>query len=289
VRSWAFANLLILALAISGFISGSAAIAGQRADSLLPEQSAAKGRTILQQVIATLGGRAFLEVRDYDCMGRLAQIGHSGELMGYTEFRDMWVLPDKNRTEYIVKGQHNIAQFLIGMESLGFANGGVTMTVFNGNQGWMLDKGGVSEQPEDAIKTFTEQVKSGMNNLLRYRLNEPGVDVRYAGTDLLDLKEADWIEITDMDHRMLRIAVDQATHRPLRWVVTTQNRDTKERDEVSTMYMQFVGYDGVQTPSRISRSINGREVSQVTYSSCKYNSNLSVDLFTKTGLEHAKK
>ncbi len=263
--------------------------AAQRDDTLLPDQSEAKSRAILQQLISALGGRKFLDVRDYDCMGRIAQIGHNGELMGYLDFRDRWVLPDKNRLEYIIQGQHNIGQILLGIEGPFMINGGITASVFNGNQGWVLDKSGVSDQPEDAVKNFSEQLKTGMNNMLRYRLNEPGLVLRYAGPDILDLKEADWIEISDRDHRNLRIAVDRSTHRPLRWVVTTQDPETKDRSETSTMYSQFTPFDGVETPSRISRSVNGREVTQITYSSCTYDANLSLDLFTRDSLELERK
>lgn len=45
---------------------------------LLPEQSAAKARQVLQQVIAALGGPAFMSVRDTDCEGRVAQFGSTG-------------------------------------------------------------------------------------------------------------------------------------------------------------------------------------------------------------------
>jgi hypothetical protein len=263
--------------------------AAQRDDSLLPDQSEAKSRAIFQQVISALGGRKYLDARDSDCMGRLAQLDRNGGVMGYTEFRDQWVLPDKDRLEYIIEGHHNIAAMLAGIEGPYMVNGGITATVFNGNQGWVLDKGGVSDQPEDAVKAFNEQLKTGLNNLLRYRLSEPGLILRYAGPDILDLKEADWIEISDRDHRNMRIAVDHYTHLPLRWVVTTQDPDTKDRDETSTMYSQFTAFDGVMTATRISRSVNGREVAQISYSSCSYNANLSTDLFTRDSLEQEKK
>jgi hypothetical protein len=263
--------------------------AAQRDDALLPDQSEAKSRAILQQVISALGGRRFLDVRDYDCMGRIAQIGHNNELMGYLNFRDRWVLPDKDRIEYIIQGQHNIGQILLGIEGPYMINGGISATVFNGNQGWTLDKSGVSDQPEDAVKTFNEQVMTGMNNLLRFRLNEPGLVLRYAGLDILDLKEADWIEISDREHRTLRIAVDRITHLPLRWVISTRDPDTKETSETSTMYSQFMPFDGVMTSTRVSRSVNGREVTQITYSSCSYNSDLSTDLFTRDSLEQERK
>ena len=83
--------------------AGSRTAAAQNSEALLPEQSAAKAKSILQQVIAKLGGSAYLNVRDTDCSGRLAQFGNNGAMTGFTQYRDTWLLPDKNRKEYIVK------------------------------------------------------------------------------------------------------------------------------------------------------------------------------------------
>jgi hypothetical protein len=259
--------------------------AAQQDESLLPEQSAAKAKAILQQAINVLGGTAFLGVRDSDCNGQLAQIGHNNELMGYTDFHDQWIFPDKNRTEYIVKSQNSIAGFLLGVDTLDYAHGGTVATVYNGDHGWMLDKGGVSDQPDDSLKAFREQAQSLMNNVLRVRRSETGIDYRYGGPDIVDLKEAEWVEITDSEHREFRMAVEKSTHLPLRWSVTTHDPVTRESNEVISSYAQFKIYDGVRTHTRISKSENGREVSQVTLNNCKYNSNLSPDLFTRTSLE----
>jgi hypothetical protein len=260
-------------------------LAAQPEQELMPEQSAAKAKAVLRQVIATLVGSAYLNVRDTDCEGRVAQFGSSGDLMGFSPFHDLWVLPAKNRVEYISKGEHTILTYLLGVDDLSISRGGVLITVFDGDQGWMLDKSGVSEQPEDVAKNFAEQVKSGMNNMLRSRMNEDGVELRYAGTDIVDLKEVEWIEFSDRDHRALRMAVEKSTHLPLRWVVEKRNPETRERTEISTSYTQFLSLDGVLTPLSITRAQNGRRVSQTYLTGCKYNSNLSPQLFTRASLE----
>jgi hypothetical protein len=283
-------RVILRAIACFVLVLGLAAVYGQPAaarpgQELLPEQSAAKAKAVLQQVIAALGGRAYLNVRDSDCEGRLAQFGHSGELMGFTPFRDLWLLPAKNRVEYISKGEHTVLGFLLGVDGLSITHGGVLITVFDGDQGWMLDKSGVSDQPEDVVKNFAEQVKSGMNNLLRLRMNEDGVELRYAGTDLVDLKEAEWIEISDREQRALRMAVEKSTHLPLRWVVSRRDPETRERTEIVMSYTQFISVDGVLTPLSVSRAQNGRQVSQLYLTGCKYNSNLSPQLFTRMSLE----
>lgn len=274
----AFCVALILSLA---------AACGKPADAqeMLPEQSAAKAKQVLQQVVAALGGDAFLNVHDSECDGRVAQFGTNDELMGFTNFRDMWVLPDKNRTEYIAKSQNTIALFLLGGEDLSIAHGGVIISVFDGDHGWMLDKSGVSDQPEDAINTFTEAVKSSMFNMLRSRMNEPGVEAQYAGPDLIDMKEAEWIEFTDRDHREMRLAVDRYTHLPLRWVVVTKDPETRARTEVTTSYVQYLPFDGVKTSLSIVRSRNDKKLTQTFLTGCKYNTNLSGELFTRASLD----
>jgi len=259
--------------------------AARPGQELMPDQSATKAKAVVRQVIATLGGNAYLNVHDSDCEGRVAQFGSSGDLMGFTSYRDLWLLPSKDRVEYISKGQHTVLAFLLGVDDLSISHGGVLITVFDGDQGWILDKSGVIDQPEDVTKNFAEQVKSGMNNMLRSRMNEDGVEFRYAGTDIVDLKEVEWIEFSDRDHRALRMAVEKSTHLPLRWVVEKRDPETRERTEIATSYTQFISLDGVLTPLSITRMQNGRRVTQTYLSSCKYNSNLSPQLFTRASLE----
>jgi hypothetical protein len=258
------------------------------AQAMLPEQSAAKARQVLQQVVGALGGQAYLNARDTDCHGRVAQFGSNDDLMGYTLFRDMWSLPDKNRTEFISKGEHTILGFLLDIDGLIITHGGVLVTVFNGSQGWMLDKSGVSNQPEGLVKNFMEQLKSGMNNMLRFRMNEPGVQVQYGGTDIIDLKEAEWIEFTDNERRNLRLAVDKFTHLPMRWVITARDPDTREITEAITTYAQYLAMDGVKTPMNIVRLRNDHRLTQTFLAGCKYNSELDTQLFTRESLaQHA--
>jgi hypothetical protein len=274
-------GILVLGFAWS---CGRPALAGQ-SQEMLPDESAAKAKQVLQQVIAALGGQAYLNVRDTQCDGREAQFGTAGTLSGFTLFRDIWLLPDKNRVEYLTKGEHTILGFLMGSDDLLITHGGALITIYTGGGGWTLDKSGVSDEPEDVIKTFNEQLKSGMNHMLRKRINEPGVEVRYAGTDLIDLKEAEWIEFTDSDHRDMRMGIDKFTHLPLRWIVTTRDPETRVNTDHITSYTQYKALDGVKTPLSIELSRNDRKISQTFLTDCKINSDLAPELFTRSWLE----
>ena len=284
-------RLLFRVMACVTLVLASAWAGGRRtaagpAQEMLPDESTVKGKQILRQVITSLGGQAYLNVRDTQCDGRAAQFGTAGTLMGFTLFRDLWLLPNKNRVEYFTKGEHTILGFLMGSDELLITHGGAMITVFNGKDGWSLDKSGVSNQADDLIQNFNEQITTGMNNMLRKRMNEPGVDVRYVGPDLIDLKEAEWIEIVDSEHHEMRLGLDQHTHLPLRWVVVaTRNPDTRERTEMITSYTQFMTFDGVKTPLSIELSRNDHKISQTFLSACKFNSELAPELFTRAALE----
>jgi hypothetical protein len=275
--------ILALALALA-WTCGRPATAGA-AQEMLPEQGAAKARQLLQQVIAALGGQAYLNVRDTQCDGRAAQFGTAGTLMGFTLFRDLWLLPDKNRVEYISKGEHTILGFLMGSDDLLITHGGAMITIYSSEGGWTLDKSGVSDEPEDLVKNYNDQLKTSMKNMLRKRMNEPGVDVQYAGTDLIDLKEAEWIEFNDSDHRNMRLAVDKYTHLPLRWVVATRDPETRVTTENITSYTQYMLLEGVKTPLSIEMSRNDRKITQTFLTACKYNTDLAPQLFTRADLE----
>jgi hypothetical protein len=176
---------------------------------MLPEQSAAKAKELLQQAIAALGGKAYLGVHEADCTARLSLFGHSGDLTGYEYIHDVWKFPGKERTEYSKKG--NIVE------------------VFNGNQGWILDKAGVTEAPAAAVDEFQEGLKKDIDHLLRFRLNEEGMIFRYGGSDIVDLSQVNWVEIVDRDRRTFRLALDRSTYLPIRAVVITRNPTTRER------------------------------------------------------------
>jgi outer membrane lipoprotein-sorting protein len=237
----------------------------QNPDNMMPEEREAKGKQILDQLITALGGPTYLDIRESNCDGRLAQFGHNGELTGYTNFKVYWRYPDKNRTDFSKKG--------------------VVVNVYNGDQGWTLDRGGVTELSATAVADFQEQAKRDINNLLRVRLKEPGMAIRYGGRDVVDLRTVDWVEITDTEQRDFRLAVDHSTHFLVRSVVTLTDDTSPDRSVETHIYTNYQLMDGVWTPLQITLDRNGRRVNQVFFQSCKYNPGFSEDFFTKAALD----
>ena len=253
-----------MAIAATAFLVMAAAQA-QNPEEMTPEASAAKAKAILQQAIQALGGPAYLNVHNSDCTGRYAQFQHSVEIGGYIEMREYREFPDKTRVEYDPK------QLIVD--------------VYAGDKGWTLDRGGVSDIPATDMADYQSQLRASMAYVLRKRMNDSSLFFRYAGSDVVDLKEADWVEIGDREGQTLRIAVGRNDHLPIRSTVEQRDPKTGEKSERATYYTSYHLVDGVQTPFRESRFLNDRQTYQAFWESCSYNVNLPADFFTRASLE----
>ncbi len=274
---------IAVAILVAGAIFAPRACA-QNPDTLMPEQSVAKGKQILADLINALGGPGYTEVRESQCQGRRVLFGHNGEPIGNIEFADYRRYPDKDRTEYIGKGRNTILQSLIGLDGLDFAHGGIVITLYNGDHGWTFDRSGVNELPATSISEFQEQAKRNVDNLLRLRLKEPGMAVRFGGNDTVDLKQVDWVEITDSQERRFRLAVDRSTHLLVRSAVITKDEETQQINEDVSIYSNYQLKDSVWTPLQISWEHNGRRAVQIFYDTCRFNPGFSEDIFNKSSL-----
>lgn len=258
-------EILTLMVLAGVWLAGPATVAAQDDQFLMPEQSAAKARQILDQAVGALGGSAYLNVHDITCTGRIGSFDHAGEVTGFGKFIDYAQPPSKERQENLPK--HNIIE------------------VFNGDKGWDLDRGGVNDAPRADIADNQEQVLKDIDNILRHRSHEPSMVLRYAGPDVVDLEEAQWVELVDSDNRTIRIAFADKTHLPIRKTVETRDPRTRLKSEEVEYYSNFHPIDGVQTPFQITRERNRIKIFQVFFDKCEYNTSLSDALFTKQSLE----
>jgi len=257
----------------------------QNADNMMPEQSEAKGKQILRDLIAGLGGPGYTEVRESECSGLRALFGHSGDLTGYITFNDFRQYPDKARIEYTRKGRNTILLSLVGLDGLDFAHGGIVIALYNGDRGWSYDRSGVSELPAASVTEFQEATKRSVDNLLRFRLKEPGLSIRFGGSDTVDLRQVDWVEINDSEGRKYRLAVNRSTHLLDRVVVSTEDTENQQVDDDTTIYTNYQLKDSVWTPMQFTREHNGRRTAQFFLDSCRYNPGFPQDLFSKDSLK----
>lgn len=275
-----------VAALLAGTMAALQASAQQNPQTMMPEESEAKAKLVVRDLINARGAAGYLEAREMECQGTRAQFGHNEDLTGYVGFTDYRVFPDKYRIEFNAKSHNlkNILNTMLGVDGLDLSHGGTIVAVYDGDRGWTLDRSGVSELPVTSIADFQESVKRNIDNVLRVRLKEPGWTYRYGGSGTANLKEVEWVELTDSEQRTFRLAVDRNTRLLVQSIVTTNNEETRDRDEDITDYTNYQLKDSVWTPMKVARQHNGRRVSQFFYDSCRFNPGFASDFFDKSSL-----
>jgi hypothetical protein len=259
------------------------AASAQNPESMSPDDNKAKARQLLNLSIQALGGSAYRNQSESDCEGRVAKFDRNGGTLGYSMMRSYWQYPDKSRVEYVVKTTKG------GMFAILWGNlpikGGEFIQLFDGDKGWTMDKGGVSDADATVVEEFQASLKRQLRNLLLNRANEDGVFLYYAGIGVSDMREVDWVDFNDENDNKVRLALDHQSHLPLRTVATTANEEMHDRDQDVAIYSNYREFQGVQTPLQISREHNGQRTHQIFYTSCSNAPNLPADFFTEASLQ----
>lgn len=286
VKPTHFGARFALGLTLAILIACSMAARPQVPNELIPAQSAAMARTILDQAVDALGGQAYLQVQDYDCKGRYGNFDSvTGQSGGSVEARFMRQFPDKTRTEMDSKA------FITDIYGIPINTKGRVVMVYTATNAWSVSaKGAVTDLGPDTVASYNEQIKNDMNTILRSRLNETGMVLRYAGADLVDLKQVDWVEISDKDQHTTRIAIDKKTHLPVRSVALSRDTLTNIRVETARAFSNYHMIGGVEIPFQTEVIINEQHPSsQVFYSSCQVDVGLPSHLFDRPALDPSSK
>src|SRR5437588_5873351 len=151
--------------------------------------SAKQARAVLEQMIAALGGNAYLNVQDMEQKGRIYSFDHNGdETAGGAPFVRFWKWPDKDRME--MWRQRN------------------WVIVYNGNDGNETTFHGTHRIDAKDLKAYLERRSYSLDVVTREWLKQPAVALYYDGKTLSENKSADQVSLIMPDHRGVTLYID---------------------------------------------------------------------------------
>lgn len=250
-----------------GFLFSAGALAfGQGA----PTQAEIRGRKVIEDAIAALGGNAFLTMEDRTETGRAYSYYHdqiSGLSVAKIYTRYITVPPNKSGSELGVR------------EREVFGKTEDTAVLFLEDKGWEISWRGSKPMEQDRFDRYKETTLRDVLYIFRQRLKEPGMIFEMQGSDVVENLPVDIVDITDSEDRVLRVQFHQSTRLPVRQIYKRKNAVTREQDEEVTLFARYFDVDGVQWPRQIRRERNGEKVYEIFSESVKINSNLADNLF----------
>ena len=215
-----------------------------------------KSNESIDQMIGALGGPAFTDVKDIHTSGRFFTFSH-GDLSSSDLFSDYLKFPDMERTEFGTLNKKSI-------------------TINRGKEGWKI-VGKRAAEPQAAAESeeFLKAFQTSFDYVLRFVINERQTTIQKVGSEIIDFKRVDVVEVRDPEKNLITFYIDRDTHLPVKMQVR-RTGESKIREE---QYNNWHKFQGVMTPAYVSRLIDGVKSMEVHLDTAAYNSGLSDNLF----------
>jgi hypothetical protein len=233
-----------------------------------------RGKQIVDQALAALGGDRFRQVKDRIEMGRVFSF-YREQLTGLSRARIY--------TRYLVRPEPPKPGFFGQRERQAFGKDKEedSAVLFTEADAWQISFRGARPMPDDVVTRYRDSTMRNILYILRQRLGEPGLIFEFQSREIFENLPVEVVDITDSDNRVVSVSFHHLTHLPLRQVYYRRDPQTKERMEEITLYTKYrdVG-GGVQWPFNIVRFRNGEKIYEIFSESVTINQNLTDHLFT---------
>jgi hypothetical protein len=240
---------------------------------LAAQSKQARGKKIVDDALAALGGARFLAMHDREEEGRVYSF-YRETLQGLSIARIY--------THYVMKPDPPPADFIGVYERQSFGKKKEDNAIlFNESGGYRVSYRGASPLPADRVERFRESTMRNVFYILRQRLNEKGLIFDFQSTEVFQNLPVDIVNITDSQNRVTTVYFHHSSKLPVRQAFYHRNAITKEKDEEVTIYAKYRDAGGgVKWPFNIMRERNGEKVYEIFSESVKINVAPKPELFT---------
>lgn len=232
------------------------------------ESGEAKARKVVAAAIEAMGGDAYRQVKTVHSSGRYFEFTKGQK--GFALYHD-W-------TDY----QPVKWRFQMGKGKRQF----VTIYNLEEGKGWTLEgKATVEALPEDSVEQFSRSVKEDLDMILRFRLDEEGMNLFYYGpNDIAGQGKHEAVEFLDLTNNAVVVFFDRNAHLPTK--VETHSTDDvgvrhKEELELSNWHV----IQGVKTALRLDFFVDGEVSWQKFIEEIAFNLEIPAEYFLEPVIE----
>src|ERR1700730_4615940 len=231
----------------------------------------ARGKKVIDEAIAALGGDKFLQMQDRVESGR-----------AYSFYRDnlSGLSIAKIYTRYLTVNPTQSAYELGVRERQSFGKNEDSAVVLREDGGANITFRGPKPIPVEEFERYRDTTLHNIFYILRQRLHEPGMDFEFVGSDVVDRVPVDIVDVIDAGNFTVRVFIHQSTKLPVMQSFSRLDPKTKDRDDEVTRFDRYRDNQGIQWPQQITRERNGDKIYQIFADSVSFNQDLTDDLFT---------
>jgi len=228
-----------------------------------------RGRKLLEQMVAALGGPAWLDRQDWTFYGRSATF-YKGqpheEVPQFEEYARMHpfgerILLISHYGVFIATNHKDIAE------------------VFTPDDGYEVTYKGKTELPAKDVQEYLRRRAHSLDTVVMDWLKQPGVLITYEGTNMVERRLAEQVGILTAANDAVTLELDESSHLPLSLSFQWHDPVYKDLNTDVEQYDDYHAVQGIMTPYATTRLHNGDMVLQRFLTKAAYNTQLSPELF----------
>jgi hypothetical protein len=241
------------------------------AGASLGQSTEERGKKVIVDAVAALGGQKFLTMAD-----RV----ESGRAYSFYRERLSGLSIAKIYTRYVTVPAGKSGEELGVRERQAFGKNEDSSVLFLENGGWEITYRGAKELPKDRLDRYRDTTLRNILYLLRQRFQEKGMIFESRGSDVWENQPVNVVDITDSQDRVVTVYFNQDTKLPVMQKYSWRDPQTKERNDEETRFARYREVSGVQWPYQITRERNGEKIYQMFAESVAINQDLTDNQFS---------
>jgi hypothetical protein len=236
-----------------------------------------RGRALIDQMIAALGGDAWLHRTNMVADGRGTSF-FRGEPNPYVaEYHEAVRYAQPKATPPVVYAERIGFLTPRGMILPGKKIDVIQITV--DRKGYEVTYKGKTEPPQKFVDEANRRRDHSIDTVVRDWIDAPGVMIVSGGQKIIDRRLADEVTVLTAQNDGVTLFLDAATHLPIRRTFQYRNAQFHDFDEDSTTFDDYHTFQGIPTAMTVTGYHNGEMSSQNFLTKVTYNQPLDPDLF----------
>lgn len=246
-------------------------VAGITAWGANAETSQQRGKRVIDEAVAALGGQAFLNMQN-----RV----ETGRIYGFYNERLSGLGLDALYTSYSTRPQPADPAVLAVRIRDARGKKGEDVILYSNEGCYEITFRGARPLSDIVTKQFRTATLHNIFYILRERLGEPGLVFESRGADFFENRPVEMVDITDTNNQTVTVYFDQENKLPVRQVYTRRDPiDDSKLEEVSLFNKYRDVGGGVMWPFTIRRERNGEKIFEMYSETVVINQDLNDSMF----------
>ncbi len=228
-----------------------------------------RGKRVIDEAVAALGGDAFLHMADRVETGR-AYSFYRQQISGYSTATIY--------TRYLAPVPGKVA---VRERELFGKKQDEGSLLFTETGAWDISFHGARPFDDQRWTSYQETTLRNIFYILRQRLNEPGLSLYSQGSDFYERAPVEIVDITDANGVTVTVMFDRFSKLPVRQTYRRRNPQFKDFDTETTLFGKYHSVPGgVKWPYDVRRERNGDKIYEMYAESVEINKDVNDSMFS---------